>query len=138
MLRFMKIRNGIEDDKENFVKLYLSCFVQTNEQTVKTLFEEKLSNPMTGIVLVAEENGELIGSVAVDIIELTGHIVGLCVRTEDRQKGIGTALIKNAIETTTKMNRNVRHLVMTGGKYTTQIAKKFGFAQNTFVWVKYV
>ena len=134
----MKLRKAEEEDREKFIKIYLNGFAHAEEKTAKELFEEKLSNPMMGFILLAEEEDEIVGIVAVDIIELTGHIVGLSVLENYRQRGIGTALVKEVIETTTKMNRNVRHLVMTGGKHTEQIAQKFGFIQNEFIWVKYI
>ena len=138
MYRLVNIRKATESDRESFIELYLSCFKTAEEKLAKDLFEEKLSNPMTGFILLAEEDSKPVGIVTVDIIELTGHIVGLGVKEEWRKQGIGTALIKEAIESTTKMNRNIRHLVMTGKHNTIKIAKKFGFVQNDFMWVKYV
>jgi len=134
----MKIRKAKEADRESFIQIYLSAFTTADEDNAKNLFEEKLSNPMTGFILLAEEDEKIVGIVAVDIIELMGHIVGLAVTQAYRQRGIGTSLIKEAIESTTKMNRNVRNLIMTGGKHTVKIAKKFGFIQNDFIWVKCV
>jgi len=135
----MKIRKAEEKDREVFIEVYTRNFSQTDKETAKDLFEEKLSNPMQGLVLLAEEDNKVVGLVAVDIIDLMGHIVGLCVEKDYRQRGIGTALVKEAIDRTRKLNQNVRHIIMTGGKYTVKIAQKFGFeATDRFLLVKYL
>ena len=137
----MLIRWAKEQDREAFIDIYSKNFGLVDNQvseTAQDLFEEKLSNPLTGLVLLAEEGDKIVGIVAVDILELTGHIVGLAVLKDHQRKGIGTALVKSVIETMPKISRNIRHLVLTGGTPTVRIAQKFGFISNDVVWVKYI
>jgi ribosomal protein S18 acetylase RimI-like enzyme len=133
----LKIRRAEDKDKETFVKIYISNFSNVDEESAKDLFEEKMRNPMGGRVLLAEVDNEVVGIVAIDIIDLMGHIVGLAVNPSHRKLGIGTKLIEAVIDLVPKINANITHVIMTGGTPTTKIATKLGFVTaDRFLLVK--
>ena len=94
----MNIRTMTIDDYEKVYDIWLKSGNGLNDiDDSKTGIEKYLKrNPST--CFVAEENDKIIGSIISGHDGRRGYIHHISVLVSERKKGVGTALVKNAIE----------------------------------------
>lgn len=114
----MKIRLIQHKDIPQFINLLAQLgYPQENRQVLKTKIKEY--NSQQSKIYVSELNGKINGFISVFIFPfvheegLIGRITALCVDEQNRQSGIGKALMKKAEEFC--INNNCKRIEVTSG-----------------------
>ncbi|MGC9037392.1 MAG: GNAT family N-acetyltransferase [Candidatus Micrarchaeia archaeon] len=142
----MEIRQLAESDKEQIKDLVLSVYEDTpdaffythapSKEELEALMEEKIRNiGKTLVDLVALESSKVIGECEIVKVGREGRI-GILVRKEERRKGVGTALLRTALNMAKAIGiETVIAYINEKNKIAQNFFEKAGFAktgQNTF------
>jgi len=143
----VEIRQFAGSDKEQIKDLVLSVYEDTPEaffythapsnEELEAMMEEKLRNIGRKLVdLVALESNKVIGECEIVKAGSEGR-VGILVRKEERRKGVGTALLKAALNMAKAIGiETVIAYIDEKNKIAQSFFEKEGFAktgQNTFI-----
>ena len=83
--------------KESDIKSIISLELETLNTTLgEKIFKDSLSNPMDKFY-VYEDNEEVIGYLSISFDGYQGEILNFCVKKDFQNKGIGSSLLKFAI-----------------------------------------
>lgn len=94
----MQIRNVCPDDHLAVDDLIIEAFGQTDEARLTGLLRDSED---LAVELVAEDHGEIVGHIALSRFQCPAcwlALAPLSVRARARRKGIGTALVDNALQ----------------------------------------
>lgn len=103
----MQIRESTTQDHNSIREVHLNAFGQYEGPTVAQLADALLSDETAQpiLALVAEDDGEVVGSVIFSSVTITGHegvsayiLAPLAVRNERQGQGIGTELINSGLK----------------------------------------
>ena len=131
----MTIRNMTIDDYEQVYDIWLKSGNVLNEiDDSKTGLEKYLiRNPDT--CFVAEDNGNIIGSIMSGHDGRRGYIQHTSVLAPERKKGVGAALVNNAIDALKSEGiTKVSLLVFAHNEPGNKFWEKMGFATRTDVF----
>lgn len=99
----MKIRNYHQSDKESVISLWKEIFNPKkyhNNPEVAINMKNKYND---NLFFIAEENNQIIGSVIAGFDGHRGWLYSLAVHPSYRRKGIGTSLVKKALNELEKL-----------------------------------
>ncbi len=122
----INLRKANESDIEQVLEIEEESF---KEPWSKNAFLYELLLPRDiALFYVAEENGKIKGYILMHLFEEGLHIINIAVRKEARRKGIGTMMLKKAVNIAEE--KNIPLLVLEVRESNIQainLYKKFGF-----------
>ena len=119
------LRRGNIKDAEAMGELDRLCFPTPWS---KAAFEEEFSKNPFSFYVVAEYEGELLGYGGLWDIKGEGHITNFAVHPDYRQRGMGTAILKELLELTEERGISSYTLeVRPSNKEAIGLYEKFGF-----------
>ena len=94
----MEIRNYHQSDKESVISLWKEVLNPNQYHNDPEIAINMKNKHNDNLFLVAEEDNQIIGSVISGFDGHRGWIYSLAVHPRHRRKGIGTSLVKKALE----------------------------------------